>query len=162
MSVVYYSWQASPTNEVLHTTFCLVEQALNLLPLTPVSADPCDLNTITPNDFLSGEYSTQIPSLFGSYEFDHRKHYARAQSYANATWSRWIREYVLTLNRRSNWQTPAEKHLQTGVLVWIAKGPGSLGVTTLPFGLWNYVTVPIGSLASPFYVRRPLHSCARL
>ena len=78
------------TDEVLHTTFCLVENALNSRPLTPVSADPCDLNALTPNHFLLGEYSTGIPSTVGNNEFDHRKRYARAQSYANAIWSRWI------------------------------------------------------------------------
>ena len=40
------------TDEVLHTTFCLVENALNSLSLTPVSADPCNLNALTPNQFL--------------------------------------------------------------------------------------------------------------
>ena len=72
------------TDEVLHTTFCLVENALNSRPLTPVSADPCDLNALTPNHFLLGEHSTGIPSVVGNNEFDHRKRYARAQSYANA------------------------------------------------------------------------------
>ena len=46
---------------------------------------------------------------------------ARAQSYANAIWSRWIREYVPTLSRRSKWQTPSEQHLKTGDLVWIVE-----------------------------------------
>ena len=41
-------------DEVLHTTFCLVENALNSRPLTPVSADPGDLNALTPNHFLLG------------------------------------------------------------------------------------------------------------
>ena len=109
------------TDEVLHTTFCLVEKALNSRPLTPVSADPCDLNAITPNHFLLGEHSTGIPSVIGNDEFDHRKRYARAQSYANAIWSRWIRAYVPTLNRRSKWQTPSEQHLKTGDLVWIVE-----------------------------------------
>ena len=59
------------TNEVLHTNFCLVENALNSCPLIPVSADPSDLNTITPNHFLLGEYSTGIPSVVGNIEFDH-------------------------------------------------------------------------------------------
>ena len=53
------------TDEVLHTIFCLVKHALNSRPLTPVSADPCNLNTITPNHFLLGEYSTGIPPLVG-------------------------------------------------------------------------------------------------
>ena len=61
------------TDEVLHTTFCLVVNALNSRPLTPVSTDPCDLNALTPNDFILGEYSTGIPSVFGNNEFNHRK-----------------------------------------------------------------------------------------
>ena len=94
-----------------------MENALNSCPLTPVSADPCDWNALTPNHFLLGEYSTGIPSVVGNNEFDPRKRYARAQSYANAIWSRWIKESVPTLNRRSKWQAPAEQHLKTGDLV---------------------------------------------
>ena len=109
------------TDDVLHTTFCLVENALNSRSLTPVSADPCNLNAITPNHFLSGEYSTGIPSVVGNNEFDHRKLYARAQSYAYAIWCRWIREYVPTLNRQSKWQAPAEQNLKTDDLVWIVE-----------------------------------------
>ena len=109
------------TDEVLHTTFCLVENALNSRPLTHVSADPCDLNALTPNHFLLGEYSTDIPSVVGNIEFDHLKCYARAQLYANAIWSRLIREFVPTLNRRSKWQTPAEQHLKTCELVWLVE-----------------------------------------
>ena len=109
------------TDEVLHTTFCLVENALNSRPLTPVSADPCDLNALTPNHFILGEYSTGITSLMGNNGLDLRKHYVRAQSYANAICSRWIRTYVPTLNRRSKWQTRAEQHLKTADLVWIVE-----------------------------------------
>ena len=50
------------TDEVLHTTFCLVVKALNSRPLTYISADSCDLNAITPNQFLLGENSTGILS----------------------------------------------------------------------------------------------------
>ena len=109
------------TDEVLHTTYCLVENALSSHHLTPVSADPCNLNAKTPNHFLLGEYSTGIPSTVGNKEFDHRKHYARAQSYAKLIWSRWIRGYVPTLNLRSKWQMPAEQHLKTGDLVLIVE-----------------------------------------
>ena len=104
---------------VLYTSFCLVEYALNSRPLTPVSADPSDLGAITPNHFLLGNQATRIPSIVGVDEFDHRKRYARAQSYANAIWTRWLKEYVPALNRRSKWQTPAEQHLKVGDLDWI-------------------------------------------
>ena len=100
-------------HEVLHTTFCLVENALNSRPLTPVNSDPCDLNALTPNLFLLGEYSTGFLSLVGNNDFDHSKRYARSQLYANAISSRWIREYVT--------KTPAEQHRVTGDLVWIVE-----------------------------------------
>ena len=42
------------TEEVLITTFCLVEQSLHNRSLTPVSSDPNDLKALTPNHFLLG------------------------------------------------------------------------------------------------------------
>ena len=72
------------TDEVFNTTFCRVEYALNSRPLTLVSADPSDLGAITPNHFLLGNQATGIPSIDGVDEYDHRKRYARAQSYVNA------------------------------------------------------------------------------
>ena len=77
------------TDEVLNTTFFLVEYALNSRPLTPVSADPSDLGAITPKHFLLCNQPTGIPTIVGVDEFDHRKRYARAQSYANAIRARW-------------------------------------------------------------------------
>ena len=85
------------------------------------SIDPC---------IRRSEHSAGIPYVVGNNEFDHRKRYARAQSrsrYANAIWSRWIKEYVPTLNGRSKWQTPAEQHLKTGDLVWIVEETNARG-----------------------------------
>ena len=114
-------------DEVLNTTFCLVEHALNSRPLTPVSADPSDLGAITPNDFLLGNQATGIPSIVGVDEFDQRKRYAGAQSYANANWTRWLKKYVPALNRRSKWQTPAEQQFKVGNLVWIVEESNPMG-----------------------------------
>ena len=125
-------------DEVLKT-FCLVEHARNARPLTPVSANPSELGAITPNHFL-GNQATAIPSIVGVDEFDHRKRYARAQSYANTIWSRWIKEYVPALNRRSKWQTPAEQQLKTGDLVWVVEETNPRGhfptarITELRYG----------------------------
>ena len=88
------------TEEVLGTTPCLVEQALNSRPITPVSSDSCELEASTPNHFLFGQHATSFPSLLLGELFDQKKRYVRAQSYANAIWSRWLREYVPSLNKR--------------------------------------------------------------
>ena len=129
------------TDEVLSPLF--VEHALNSRPLTPVSADPSNLGALTPNHFLHGNQARGLPSIIGIDEFDHRKRYARAQSYANAIWSRWIKEYVPALNRRSKWQTHAEHHLKTGDLVWVVEETNPRGyyptarITELRYGSDN-------------------------
>ena len=107
------------TDEILLTTFCLVEQSLNNRPLTSVSSDANDLDALTPNHFLLGNRSTCLPSITHVDDFNHRKRYARAQAYANAIWKRWLKEYLPPLNRRCKWKTRSDEILKTGDLVWI-------------------------------------------
>ena len=109
------------TDEVLNTTFILVEQSLNARPITPVSADPNELDALTPNHFLLGRSTCNLPSLATDNDFDHRKRYIRSQAYANAIWSRWLKEYVPPLNTRSKWNLPSPEELRTGDLVWICE-----------------------------------------
>ena len=108
------------TEDVLLTTFCLVEQTLNARPLTPVSSDPNEFDALCPNYFLLGRPSSSLPSINPAVnDFDHRKRFARAQAYANAIWSRWIKEYVPVLNQRGKWHSDSDRHLKAGDLVWI-------------------------------------------
>ena len=72
------------TDETMSTTFCLVEQALNNRPLTPVSGDPNELKALTPNHFLLGRSIQALPSLLPGNEPDLRRRYTKAQGYANA------------------------------------------------------------------------------
>ena len=53
------------TDEVLTTTFFLVEHALNSRPLTPVSADPSNIGTLTPNHFLLDNQASSLSSIIG-------------------------------------------------------------------------------------------------
>ena len=108
------------TDEILATTFCLVEQSLNARPLVPASADATDLDALTPNHFLHETSCSVLPSHQQA-DVDHRKRYARAQAYSNAIWNRWLREYVPTLNRRSKWSSHPNRDLKTGDLVWIVE-----------------------------------------
>ena len=96
-----------------------MEQSLNARPITAVSSNPNELYALTPNHCLLGQRCSSISSLETANDFDHRKRHMRAQAYANAIWSRWLKEYVPSLNRRSKWQTPSSHKLRTGDLVWI-------------------------------------------
>ena len=71
------------TDEVLSTTFCLVEQALNARPLTPVTDDPSELDALTPNHFLLGRPSASLPPAVSNSDPNLRKRYTKAQDYAN-------------------------------------------------------------------------------
>ena len=108
------------TDEILTTTFCLVEQCLNARPITPVSPEATDIDALTPNHFLLGTASSTLPSHFRP-EIDHRKRYVRAQAYSDAIWNRWLKEYVPHLNCRSKWFQSSDRHLKTGDLVWIVE-----------------------------------------
>jgi hypothetical protein len=109
------------TDEVLSTVMCMVEQNLNSRPLVPASSDVTDLEALTPNHFLLGRPSVSLPwCLSDEKDFCHRKAYVRAEAYATSIWSRWLREYVPSLNVRQKWRFP-EHQLKTGDLVWIVE-----------------------------------------
>ena len=107
------------TDETLCTTFCLVEQALNNRPLTPVSDDPNELEALTPNHFLLGRSSAALPSAVSGDQPDLRRRYTKAQAYANAIWTRWMKEYVPSLHKRSKWSKHSDVNLKNGDLVWV-------------------------------------------
>ena len=90
------------TDEIFSTTFCIVEQSLNARPLVPSSADVTKLDVLTPNHFLLGIAGSSLP-LLANCDFDHRKRYPRAHVYSDAIWSRWLKEYVTSLNSKTKW-----------------------------------------------------------
>ena len=100
------------TEEILTTRFCRVEQSLNARPRVPASADATELDVLTLNYLLLGSAGSSLPSNLSG-NFDHRKRYARAQSYSDAIWSRWLRMYVPTLNHRFKWSSSADRDLKT-------------------------------------------------
>ena len=54
------------TEEVLLTTFCLVEQSLNNRPLKAVSSDPIDREVLTTIHFLPGHRAISSPHYISS------------------------------------------------------------------------------------------------
>ena len=91
--------------------YFLAEYSLNARPITPQSSDSSDVEAIAPNHFLLGNQATVVPSTDGVDVFDHRKRYTSAQSFVNATFSQWFREFIPALNLRSKFLTPADHHL---------------------------------------------------
>ena len=73
---------------------------------------------------------------------EHKKRCARAQSYANAIWSRWLRDYVPLLNKRVKLNTQSGFTLKTCDLVWVIEPDSPSGyhplarIVTLHYG-WD-------------------------
>ena len=118
------------TDETLSTFFCEVENIVNGRPLTKLSNDINDLSPLTPNVLLTMKFqadTSNVPSLADAY----RKRFAATQHVADLFWSRWVKEYLPTLNIRSKW-TKIQPDWQVGEMCLIQE-------SNLPRGLW-----PIG------------------
>ena len=122
------------TEEVLGATLCLVEQALISRPNTSVSTVSRELEALTPNHFLLAQHDTSFPSLLPGEHFDHKKMYVKAQSYADAIWSCWLREYVPSLNKPVSWHTCSDFTLETGDLEWVFEPNSQLAPVLLSSG----------------------------
>ena len=130
---------------------------------------------LTPNHFCLGRNGTSFPSLSFQEHFDHRKQYIRVQSYANTIWSRWLRDYVPALNKRSKWHSDSDVILKTGDLVWIVDKHSPRGhyplarIKTINYGKDNIarVTTRSGELTRPAVKLAPFsllwaHKCFAL
>ena len=125
----------SITEDVLSTTMCLVEQTLNASPLTPVSSDVNDLESITPNHFLLGNKNVCLPYLPCAEEFvNHRELFRQTQAYSDLIWDRFRKEYLPTLNNRQKWNCQTNRILYKGDLVWLAEDGDKLGRVTETIG----------------------------
>jgi hypothetical protein len=118
-------------DEVLHTLMVEVESLLNSRPLTHVSVDPQDPEPITPNHFLIGRSSPNIPpGTFDDQDLYGRKRWRQAQILVDLYWKRWLREYVPNLTERRKWNTPTARPLKADDVVLVVD-------ENLPRGQWR-------------------------
>lgn len=96
------------TYEELYTTLTQIEAILNSRPLTPISSHPDDFTPLTPGHFLIGRPLSAIPTE------DYRGHkdtqltrYQRIEQIRQHFWTRWSKEYIAELQKRTKWQTEA-------------------------------------------------------
>ena len=112
--------ERAPREETLLTLLCEVENMINGRPLTHVSVDPRDPETLTPNHFLLGS-SSNLPriGIFDDSDLYLRKQWRIAQRLADLFWSRWLREVLPSLAPRRKWHREGAQ-LKVGDLVVIA------------------------------------------
>ncbi|GFU62316.1 integrase catalytic domain-containing protein [Trichonephila clavipes] len=107
------------TFEELTTLVAQIEAVLNSRPLCPLSADPADLQPLTPGHFLVGAPLLGIPEpseLLTNISLSSR--WSLIQSLKNRFWKRWSKEYLGELQARKKWRLPLS-NLKLGQLVML-------------------------------------------
>ena len=126
------------TDEVLLTAFAEVEWLVNSRPLTEVSSDVDDLEALTPNHFIIGRGTLNLPpGVFIDKEMSSHKRWRQAQVVATHIWNRWLREYLPRLITRKKWLQPTA-NVKIGDLVLVSD-------YAVPRGYW-----PLGKIVKVF------------
>ena len=94
------------TDPQLNTVLTEVENIVNSRPLTHISDDVKDLEPLTPNHILLGHHRnwSAIIDTNASDVFS-RKKWRQVQGVSCQFWSRWKKEYLPMLTKRSKWKT---------------------------------------------------------
>ncbi|XP_033361819.1 uncharacterized protein LOC117240071 [Bombus vosnesenskii] len=92
------------TFEHFNTLVIEIEAILNSRPLTPISSDPKDPPVLTPGHFLIGDTLTRLRERdFRTVPSGRLSSWQRIHQIKQHFWSRWYREYLNELTRRSKW-----------------------------------------------------------
>ncbi|XP_060800865.1 uncharacterized protein LOC132901873 [Amyelois transitella] len=119
------------TYEEMTTILCQVEACLNSRPLCPVdSADPDNLDILTPGHFLIGESPIVVPSPdLKNVKIHTLSRWQHTQKLMNDFWRRWQDEYLNRLQQRPKWHK-IEEEFKVGDIVLIK-------TDNLPPGKWS-------------------------
>ena len=114
--------RSNPTDLQLAALFADVERFVNSRPITYVSNDPDDVETLTPFHFWVQRRSPVIP--LGDYSRPNfQDRFKQIQHLANVVWQQWIKLYLPSLISRKKWKTE-EKNLEVNDVVLIGEaGP---------------------------------------
>ncbi len=118
----------SVPEEVLMTVLLEVEAILNSKPLGYVSSDVADADPVMPNCLLMGRPDESLPHVvYPESEMLSRHHWRHSQILANQFWSRFIRDYLPSLQTWQKWQSsPPNLKEQTFVMIVDPQLPLSL------------------------------------
>ncbi|XP_075250854.1 uncharacterized protein LOC142343052 [Convolutriloba macropyga] len=111
------------------TLICQVEALLNSRPLTSVSSDVRDVESLTSGHFLTG-MTTGLPSdtTISSNDRGTGKLWNNVNSIMNEFWTRLLKEYLPTLRQRRKWHSTVDG-IEVGDMVWIQEN-------NTPRGIW--------------------------
>ena len=91
------------SDKCLSTLLTKVERIINSRPLTPLSSNPFHLAALSPNSLLNGRLDASLPLDKFIQTDGYRKSWRVVGSLADQFWSRWIKEYLPTLQIRQKW-----------------------------------------------------------
>ena len=107
-------------DEGLVTLLCEVESIMNGRPITTVSSDPQDQESLTPNHLLLlRSESPMPPGLFRRDDQLSRRRWRQVQYLADIFWKRWSKEYLPLLQGRQKWLRP-RRNLAVGDVVLVS------------------------------------------
>ena len=115
------------TDEELITLVTEVERIVNNRPITTVSSDPDDLEALSPNSLLMGKIDDSLPSDVFIKADGYRTSWRLVNRLADQFWSRWVREYLPTLQMRQKWLQPT-RNFRVGDIVLVVDDVGRRGV----------------------------------
>ena len=110
------------------TLICQVEALLNSRPLTSVSSDIRDVESLTPGQFLIGK-TTGLPSdtTISSNDRGTGKLWNNVNSIMNEFWTRLLKEYLPTLRQHRKWHSAVDG-IEVGDMVWILENNTPRGI----------------------------------
>ena len=108
-------------DESLRTLMCEAEAIVNSRPLTVNQlTDPDSPEPLTPSHLLTMKSKVLLspPGKFEPADMYARKRWRRVQHLANEFWTRWRKEYLLSLQERQKWTRP-RRNLNVGDVVMV-------------------------------------------
>jgi hypothetical protein len=104
------------TDEELLTAITGAEAMLNSRPITYRSANPDDINPLTPNHFLHGQLGGKFAPEVQAEKTTVNRRWKYVQQILGHFWRRWIKEWIPSIGKRNKW-TKREQNLKVGDIV---------------------------------------------
>ena len=136
-------------DESLRTLMCETEAIVNSCPLTVSQlADPDSLSPLTPNHLLTMKTKVVLapPGAFQPAGVYSRNRWRRVTHLANEFWTRWRKEFLLSLQQRQKWTRP-RRNLTVDDVVMIKD-------ENLPRNVWQLARVSAVYPSSDGQVRK--------